>query len=151
MKITALLGLSALVLAACASEPTPMPTLPEGVATKDFSFVDDSYLRGVNGSRNTTPRGRPAAILDVTYGLKCTADDAEAGLSRAKKVLDDKFVVAPFYFQNPRERGAWNRSAALALGGTGCILNGFSFTTRTTDPVETGMWAIRNQVPPAKS
>lgn len=150
MKFRHLICLGAFALAACAREPEPMPVLPEGVATKDFTFVDESYLRGVRGSRNTSPRGRPAAILEVTYGLRCIASDAPANVNRAKKVLDETFVVAPFYFQNPRERGQWNRQSARVLDGTGCILNGFSYTSKTTDVMQTTMWALRNNVPPAR-
>jgi hypothetical protein len=150
MKLQSLFGLAALILSACAPEPAPLPTLPEGVATRDFTFVDESFLRGVRGSSNTSPPGRPSAILEVTYGLRCVANGAQSNRAKAVQALDDKFVVAPLYFGNPRERGAWNRNAARALEGTGCILNGFSFETKTTDMFETAVWAIRNKVPPAR-
>ena len=150
MRIPAVVGLAALLLSACAAEQAPLPTIPEGVATRDFTHVGESYLRGVNGSSNTTPRGRPAAILEVTYGLRCLADGAQSNRARAEQALDTKFVVAPLFFGNPRERGAWNRSAAETLRGTGCILNGFSYETKTTDFIETGMWAIQNRVPPVR-
>ncbi|KQI71869.1 hypothetical protein AN191_10475 [Loktanella sp. 5RATIMAR09] len=150
MKFPTLFGLAALALSACAPEPAPLPSIPEGVATRDFTFVDESFLRGVRGSSNTTPRGRPAAILEVTYGLRCVADGAQSSRDKAQQALDDAFLVAPLFFNTPRERGAWNRNAARALDGTGCILNGFSYETKTTDIFETGLWAIRNQVPPAR-
>jgi hypothetical protein len=62
--------------------------LPEGIATKDFTYINENYLRGLNGSSNTTPRGRFTAILEVTYGWRCIAGDAPANLNRAKQALD---------------------------------------------------------------
>ena len=149
MKIPVLLGAVAFALSGCGTEPVAAPTLPEGVATSSFTFVDDSFLRGVTGTSQTVPRGRPAAILDVTYGLTCIADGAQARLGRAQQILDTKFVAAPLFFANPRERGQWRREAANAVNGTGCIVTGLSYESRTTDPIQTGMWAIQNRVPPA--
>jgi len=150
MKNIVLAATASVVLAACAAEQAPLPAIPEGVATRDFTFTDESFLRGVNGSSTTSPAGRPAAILEVNYGLRCIAEGAQASRMNAEKILDEKFVVAPFFFINPRERGAWNRDAARALDGTGCVLNGLTYDTKTTDILETSLWAIRNQVPPAR-
>ena len=149
MKKISISGIALLTLAACTSQPAPVPTLPEGIRTSTASFVDDSYLRGVRGSYNTSPTGRPAAILDVTYSLECVADDFAARVKKAKRALDQKFIVAPLYFNNPRERGQWTKLASRAVAEFGCVSKGVSYTTRTTDIRETTIWAIRNRVPPA--
>jgi len=150
MKYHALFGMIFLSVAACASEPAPRPTLPEGVPSSSFTFVDDSYLRGVRGAYNTSPRGRPAAILDVTYNVSCIAEGAQSRLNNAKQILDESYVVAPLYFNNPREHGQWARAASEAVAETGCIVSGLSFNRRTTDLRETTLWAILNSVPPAR-
>ncbi|MEL6684415.1 MAG: hypothetical protein AAFN63_13605 [Pseudomonadota bacterium] len=137
-------------LLACAPERPPLPALPEGVETTQFNFVDDSYLRGVQGSYNTTPAGRPAAILDVTYDMTCIADGAQSRKTQAERILDEKYIVAPLFFANPRERGAWRRDATNLVKDTGCIINGVSYERRTTDRLQTAMWALQNGVPPVR-
>jgi hypothetical protein len=34
------------------------------------------------------------------------------------------------------------------IAETGCVVNKLDFTSRTTDPFETSVWAIKNRVPP---
>ena len=136
---------AALGLAACTGPTVEEPALPEGAATVAFSFTDDSFLRGVSGSYNTTPAGRSAAILDVTYEMTCLADNALARVAQAQTLLDERYVIANhLYFNNPQEQGWWRRDASRLVEPTGCIVDKLSFVSRTTDPVETGMYLLRN-------
>ena len=150
MKKIALIGVTCAALAGCVKEKPPTPALPEGAQTKSFTYVGESFLRGVNGSYNTSPSGRKAAILDVTYGITCLADDAQSRFNKSKQMLDETYVVAPLYFNNPREKGYWFSAASRAIVDTGCIVDRFGFEEKTTDVIETTLWAFRNKVPPAR-
>ncbi|MGB1234408.1 MAG: hypothetical protein ACPG5U_01590 [Planktomarina sp.] len=153
MKYMKLLAASALVvLSACATRE-PAPQLPEGAAREVFRYQSISFLRGVNGSHNTSPRGRSAALLDVTYGFTCLAGGNPSAKSRSKAafaLVEEKYTVAPLYFNNPREKGAWSRSVSeTVFDKTGCV-GGVKFETTTTDQVEVLKWALMNRVPPVR-
>lgn len=148
MKPAAIVFLLASGLSASTGDPAP--ELPEGVAVSSFTFVDESYLRGVIGSASTLPVGRNAAILNVAYKIDCIEDDAEARFASAQRILDETFVVAPLYAVNRREQTEWGVSASRALEDTGCVVNRVIYEARTIDPFETALWAARNRVPPLR-
>ncbi|GGO52999.1 hypothetical protein SAMN05444398_101125 [Roseovarius pacificus] len=143
-KYSILFG-TAFAVSACTTSAPEEPFFPEGAATSTFTFQDDSYLRGVKGSYNTVPRGRPAAILDVTYEIECLADNAQSRAARAKKLLDDAYVVAiHLYYDNPREHGWWRQDASKRVEPAGCIVTGLRYEPRTYDPQETLLYLVRN-------
>lgn len=137
--LSALLG-----LAACGQPPVPLAGLPAGVATTAFSFTDDSFLRGVAGSANTVPAGRPSAILDVTYQMACQTDGLADRRAQAERLLDEAYVVADLYSINRRELTGWTTDASAKVRPAGCVVNTITYTTRTTDPVEVGRYMLAN-------
>ena len=150
MRFLGFLVAAVAILSACASESPPEPTLPEGSAKRTLQVMDDSFLRGVQGSYNTSPRGRDAAILDVTYTLSCLTDGAESRANQVKQALDEDFVVAPLYFNNPRERGQWRRQANREAITFGCQVTNLEYDVRTTDRLDVFLWARLNGVPPLR-
>lgn len=144
--MAALIG--AILLGACTGTSTPPPALPEGAPTQAFAHTGESFLRGVRGSSQTVPRGRPSAILSVDYTLSCLADNAATRRAQSVAALDAAYVVSPLFLINPRERGAWRRDASRTTVGFGCVVTDLQYSTRTNDPLETGLFAIRNNVPP---
>lgn len=144
-----------LTIAACGPERPAEPTkLPEGTDLKLFTHQGESYLRGVKGSHNTSPRGRKSAVLSVRYDMACKADgtpSARARFASAKALLDEKFVVAPLYFNNPRERSGWRSTASRLILQTGCEIRGVQYDKKTENQRQVLKWAIENRVPPARS
>lgn len=143
----------AMMVSACNSSKVQTPQLNEGVPSEIIIHKSESFLRGVKGSYNTSPRGRPSAILDVSYRLEC----AEAGETSAKeralkagKILDEEYVVAEhLYFNNPRERGNWTRAATRKIfDETQCQVNIVTFEIKTEDTLEVLTWALANGVKP---
>jgi hypothetical protein len=150
IRALGILGLIAISMSACGSKQIPEPTLPAGAKTLSFVHNSESFLRGVQGSYNTSPRGRPAAILDVNFKLVCLADGGQARFRKASKILSQKNVVSPLYFDNPREHREWREDASRAVAETGCLVDGLTYSKQTEDPMKTLMWALRNKVPPAR-
>ena len=155
MKRLILLAIPAmLMLAGCGTSTTQeeIPTLPEDAPKATYAYRTESLLRGVRGSYNTIPRGRAAAILDVTYTLECLKGgkpSAAQHYTAAKKVIDDSFKVAPIYFDNPRERGAWARSARRAvIAKTGCQVKSVKDEIKTKDSRQVLLFILRNKVLP---
>lgn len=130
-----------------------IPTLPEGAPKKAFAFKSESLLRGVRGDYNTIPAGRSAAILDVTYSLECLSGanpSANQYFAKAKKKLQDAYRVAPIYFNNPRERGAWNRSAKkLVIQDGGCQVTGVRDEIKTKESRDVLEFILKNRIGPA--
>lgn len=130
-----------------------IPTLPEEAPKMAFVFTSESLLRGVRGSYNTIPAGRPAAILDVTYSLECLSGanpSANQHFAKAKQKLQDAYKVAPIYYNNPRERGAWNRSAKkLVIQDGGCQVTGIQEELKTKDSRDVLEFILENRVGPA--
>ena len=146
-----------LLLAACgttATQDAKIPRLPEDAPKAAFTYQTESLLRGVRGSYNTVPSGRAAAILRVTYTLECLKGgkpSATQHYAAAKKIIDDTFKVAPIYFDNPRERGAWNRSAKRAvIAKTGCQVTGVRDEVKTKDARQVLLFILQNKVLPPK-
>jgi len=147
--------LIALVLSACNTSKVQTPKLAEGTPTEIIIHKSESFLRGVKGSYNTSPRGRPSAILDVSYRLECTKDgetNANERALKAGKILDKEYVVAEhLYFNNPRERGYWTRDATRKIfDETQCQVNIVTYEEKTTEPVEVLTWVLANGVKPVK-
>ncbi len=142
------------LLAGCASRAPEIPTLPEEAPKASYVYATQSLMRGVRGDHNSIPRARPTAILTVNYSLECLKGgkpSAAQHYAAAKKLLDDKFKVAPIYYDNPRERGMWIKTARrLVVAKTGCQVVGFREETKTTDPQAVLRFILTNKVLPLK-
>lgn len=143
------------LIAACtttAQIDAEIPRLPEEAPKVAFAHKSESLLRGVQGSYNTVPSGRPAAILDVTYTLECLSGgtpSAKQNFAKAAKKLDNAFKIAPIYFNNPRERGSWNRSAKrLIIQDKTCQVTGVRDEVKTTETREVLRWILKNKAFP---
>lgn len=145
MRFISLAIMATIILSACANEPRQRPVLPEGVETVEYTINGESLRRGVKGSYNTSPQGRPAAILDVVYKIRCIAENSEQRLANVKAIFDEKYVIAPIIYISQSDDRAWTNHAGDAIDGTGCILIGRDAVVKTTDPIETIYWALSNQ------
>ena len=150
MLIPAVCLITALGACTPASQKNPVSRLPDDAAKSSFTYKGESFLRGVKGSHRTSPKGRKAAILDVTYQVAClsgTNPSAKSRFKSARTILAKEFVIAPLYFNNPRERGAWGRTASRRIvEKTGCQITGLNFEQKTTDPLKVLTWALDNKV-----
>lgn len=115
---------ASIITAACNSPSNTNQNFPEGSELKTYQFETLSLLRGVNGSYNTSPKGRPARLLNVTYTISCltgTQPSADARFAKAKELLIKTYPISPLYYANPRERSSWRRAATkLLVAHAGC-------------------------------
>ncbi len=129
-----------------------IPRLPEEAPKVAFTHKSESLLRGVRGSYNTVPAGRASAILDVTYTLECLSGGkptARQNFAKAAKKLDNAYKIAPIYFDNPRERGSWNRSAKrLIIQDKTCQVTGVRDEVKTKDSRQVLLWVLQNKAFP---
>lgn len=137
-------------LAGCVSN-NKTPRLDKDAQTQAFELKSESFRRGLRGS---TTQSRPSAVLLVTYKLQCLSDGERAAEDRfkeAKSILEEAYVVAPLYFDNPRERSAWSRSATRRIiEPTGCEVRVVTFEDKGLSAIEATLWALKNGVPPVK-
>lgn len=148
LKSLTSIAVAALLLGGCAGTARePIPEFAQGQAVADFTYVGQSLLRGVNGSSNTTPRGRPAAILDVTYAMRClsgTSPSAATRFEQSKTLLDAEFKIAPLFFSNPRERSRWTGDASRLVVPVGCRVSSVRYETQSSDPATVLRWSLLN-------
>ena len=156
MKIFAVFSVPLLfAVGACTTTATidaEIPRLPTDAPKTVFSFKTESLLRGVNGAYNSIPKARSAAILDVTYTLECLAGgkpSAKQNFAKAKNSLEETYKIAPIYYNNPRERGAWNRSAKrLIIKDNVCQVTGVRDEVQTTDQRKVLLFVLQNRLLP---
>lgn len=155
MKTTFVLTASCLIMAACASSQPEHPKLPEDAPTEVFVHRSESFLRGVRGAYNTTPRGRDAAILDVEYTIECLSGGTPSARQRfkqASKILDEQYREAyDYYFHNPREKTYWYLGATKAIiDKTGCQVTGLQDRIKTTDLRTVLLYIIKYNIKPVQ-
>ncbi len=119
--IAAIMGLSS-----CGTSSQPK-TLPEGAEVVTYQYSGKSFRKGVTGPYNGSPRPRKPAMMEINYTISCldTSDYPSAKrYGDAVAAIKRKYFIAPLYFSNPRERGAWRRNANdMILDQTGCEIS----------------------------